>query len=129
MLEAGPISEGGVPQELESQALLWANRLGASQITGFVTFDVDTPELTDLPTLQKYLRDHWLELSSWLDSVCPEDEAWNSLPVPMGNLRSLKRRRGYDPTCETFLVVPTRQMRSFRVGPAAYILTRDLVIS
>ena len=126
MLEAGPISGSGVSQELESQALLWAGRLGASQVTGFVTLDIAAPELTDLPTLQTYLRDHWLELSSWLESVCPDGEPAISLPVLMRNLPSLKRRRGYDPASETSLVVPTRQMRGFRIGPAEYILTRDL---
>lgn len=127
MLEAGPISEAGGSQELESQALLWASRLGASRVIGLVTLDVDAPELADLPTLQTHLRDHWLELNLWLDSVCHEDERENSLPILMGNLRSLKRRRGYDPVSETFFVVPTRQMRSFRIGPTDYVLTRDLV--
>lgn len=127
MLEAGPISEDDASQELHSEALVWASKLGASQTAGLVTLDVDTPELSDLPTLQTYLSDHWLELSSWLDTFCPEDEREKSLPILMGNLRSLTPRRGYDPASETFLVVPTRQMRSFRIGPTDYVLTRDLV--
>lgn len=127
VLEAGPTSEEGASQELESQALLWASRLGASQATGLATLDFDAPELTDLPTLKTHLRDHILELTSWLDSALPEDEGRSPLPVLMENLRSLKRRRGYDPASETFLVVPTRQMRSFRIAPADYVLTRDLV--
>ena len=52
MLEAGPISEGDVSQDLHSEALLWASRLGASQTTGLVTLDVDAPELADLPAPQ-----------------------------------------------------------------------------
>lgn len=127
MLEAGPVGVGGASQELESQALLWAGRLGASQATGLATLDFDAPELAGLPALQTYLRDRRRELSAWLDTVFPEDEGRNALPTLMENLRSLKRRRGYDPESETFLVVPARQMRSFRIGPADYVLTRDLV--
>lgn len=129
MLEAGPIGVDGASQERNSQALLWAGRLGASQATGLVPLDFEASELAGLPTLQTYLRDHRHELSSWLDSavVFPEGERGTSVPVLMENLRSLKPRRGYRPTSETFLVVPTRQMRGFRIGPADYVVTRDLV--
>ncbi|MBP2437268.1 hypothetical protein [Microbacterium amylolyticum] len=114
-------------QELESQALLWASRLGASQATGLVCLDIDAPELADLPTLRTYLSDRWREVSSWLDSVFPEDEGRESLPLLMENLRSLKRQRGYNAPSETFLVIPTREMRGFRIGPTDFVLTRDLV--
>lgn len=127
MLEAGPLRDDGVSQELASEALLWASRLGASRIPGLVTLNVDALERADLSNLQAYLREHWLELNSWLDSVCPEDEGVNSLPILMENLRPLARRRFSGPASETFFVVPTRQMRSFRIGPTDYVLTRDLV--
>lgn len=127
MLEDGPISEGDSSQELHSEALAWASNLGASQAAGLTTLDIDAPEMSGLPTLRTHLSEHWLKLRSWLDSFCPEDERENSLPTLMRNLRSLTPRRGYDPASETFLVVPTRQMRSFRIGPTDYILTRDLV--
>lgn len=126
MLEAGPISEQGASRKLESETLQWASRLGDPRAEGLVALDFEAPELTDLPTLTTYLRDRRREISSWVASAFPEDEGRTFLPYLMENLRSLKRRRGYDPPSETFLVVPTRQMRSFRIGPTAYVLTRDM---
>ena len=48
------------------------------------------------------------------------------LDVAMRNLKTLGRRRGYDPASETFLVVPGQEARGFRIGPTDYVLTREL---
>ena len=126
MLEEGPMS-GQAPQGLRSEALRWAERLNSSQTTGLETLDLDAPELSDLKALRAYLDDHSMELGSWLEVVAPTDERESALPTLMSNLRSLRGRASRRPVSETFFVVPTRQMRSFRIGPAEYVLTRDFV--
>lgn len=126
LLENGPPTEGDVSQGLYSEAVIWASRLGASKATGLVPLDVGARELTDLMALQTYLRRHRSELTSWLDDVCPQSEGRHSLPILMRNLKSLGRRRGYNPSSETFLVVPGREARGFRIGITDYVLTREL---
>ena len=126
LLENGSTSEGDVSENLHTEAVLWASRLGVSQATGLVPLEIDARELADLPTLQTYLLDHRSELTSWLDDVCPQNEGRHSLPILMRNLKTLGRRRGYDPASETFLVVPGQEARGFRIGPTEYVLTREL---